>query len=61
MQTIIVNIHDNADALYKIVEKNCCDKFLTITFIITYVMSFLIDSKKRYPIHKFEYLIPLLF
>ena len=27
MQTIIVNIHDNADALYKLVEKNCCDKF----------------------------------
>ena len=27
MQTIIVNIHDNADVLYKLVEKNCCDKF----------------------------------
>ena len=27
MQTIIVNLLDNAEALYKLVEKNCCDKF----------------------------------
>ena len=27
MQTIIVNIQDNADVLYKLVEKNYCDKF----------------------------------
>lgn len=27
MQTIIVNIQDNADVLYKLAEKNYCDKF----------------------------------
>ncbi len=27
MQTIVVNIHDNADVLYKLVGKNYCDKF----------------------------------
>lgn len=27
MQTIIVDLYDNVNALYKVAEKNCCDKF----------------------------------
>ena len=27
MQTIIVDLHDNVNALYKIAEKNSCEKF----------------------------------